>query len=97
MVPIRRDFADYILIGVLNLELDNWEDLTVTLEVKQTNNAKLVIDILDETGTLVPLDYTIIEQTPENLTFKVKKQTQALDFVFMRIRNNNKKSYIHFR
>ena len=88
MVPIRRDFADYILIGVLNLELDNWEDLTVTLEVKQTNNAKLVIDILDETGTLVPLDYTIIEQTSENLTFKLKKQTQALDFVLMRIRNN---------
>jgi hypothetical protein len=85
MVPIRRDFSDYILIGVLNLESDNWKDLTVTLDINKSN---LAIDILDETGTLVPEAYTVIKQTQENLTFRLERQTKALDFTLLRIRNN---------
>ena len=32
MVPIRRDYQDYMLVGILNFETDDWNSVTVTLD-----------------------------------------------------------------
>ena len=88
MIPIRRDFTNYILIGVLNLESDDWENLTVTLETGNLNSTKLSIDILDENGILAPAKCTVIEQTKKIVTFRVEKQIKTLDFALLRIRSN---------
>ena len=88
MVPVRRDFTHYILIGAINLESDDWEDLTFTIEANNSNSAGMAIDVLDETGTLVPVEYTVIKQTQDNLTFRLERPTKALDFTLLRIRNN---------
>lgn len=31
MIPIRRDFRDHVFVGLVNLETDGWEDITLTL------------------------------------------------------------------
>ena len=79
MAPIRRDYDDYVFLGVLNFETDDWEDLAFTLAWDDMQPPSR-IRIIDSSGRddMTPTDVRVRNG---QLEFRISHPLTALDFL----------------
>ena len=80
MVPIRRDYDDYVLVGVLNYETDDWEYLEVIMAWDCENPPQRIQVARDSVGwrDIEPVEMMIVEG---HLRLRFDQNLAALDFL----------------
>lgn len=77
MIPLRRDFRDYIFIGIVNLETDGWEKITLTLATeKKVTRVKRV----QEDGSWKISRSKITRLDGSNVRIEIKEGLDYMDF-----------------
>ena len=84
MVPIRRDYEDYVLIGVLNYETDDWEYLEVIMVWGCENSPKRIQIACDSLGwrDIEPAEMMIADG---HLRLRLDQELAALDFLALAV------------
>ncbi len=84
MMPVRRDYPDYTLVSVLNVETDPWDDIVLVFEHSADPN-KLRVELLDDQGAFREIHSDLLESDSRNIRLHLPVPVPALDFVALRI------------
>lgn len=77
MIPLRRDFPGYIFTGLVNLETDSWEDITLTLATeKKIKKVRRV----QENGSWKNCRTVITRLDDLNVRIKINEGLDYMDF-----------------
>ncbi len=83
MMPVRRDFSDFIVIAVLNFETDPWEEIRLTLTGRE-HSEKRRFEILDHVGNFRAIEPGSYSVDGENIRVCFFTNVPALDFVVLK-------------
>ena len=78
MVPVRRDYDGYTLVGIVNLETDDWPGIAVTLASDAGLPARVLMP--DDDGRWQDVRPAELTQTDDGLRLVLDKGLAALDF-----------------
>ena len=85
MMPVRRDFADYTFIAVLNFDADAWDSLSLTFE-HAADPDTLRFEWLQPDGGLDPVSPDRLERDGANLTVGFDRAVAPLAAAVLRLR-----------
>ena len=77
MIPIRRDFPDYVFVGLVNLETDGWDGITLTLA---TDRPVKRVRRVSETGAWKACRAEIKRLNAENVRIAIDEGLEYMDF-----------------
>lgn len=77
MIPLRRDFQNYIFIGIVNLETDDWKDITLTLVAERKIKK---VKRVQENGSWKTCRTVITPLDDSNVRIKINDGLDYMDF-----------------
>jgi hypothetical protein len=81
-LPIRTDFADRIMVSVMNASLDDWPEVEATVH---TTRKVVRVSRLDETGKWIALPASDVTREGERVRFTSRAPLATLDLATFRI------------
>jgi len=84
MIPVRRDFDDYVFIAVLNVENDGWDYLELAFE-SDWPAGKTRFELLDESGVFGEVRPATLAADGPNVRARLDVRVPALDVKVLRV------------
>lgn len=84
MIPFRRDYAPCIFVGVANLELDDWERLSIRLSWPEERSLGTVRTV-DPAGRWIEMERGLCALEDGHLHLEIVQGLSALDFLALLI------------
>jgi hypothetical protein len=83
MIPFRVDYADYIFVGLVNLETDGWDKICLTLN---TQREVQTVERVEDDGSWRRCDVVIDRDEQSNVRIAIDERLGYMDFTAFVIR-----------
>jgi len=84
MMPVRRDFEDYLFLAVLNFETDAWDELVLNFDW-DSRPGEPRFEVLDQSGTFRRAGPTSLQRKGSMILARFAIPVAALDFAVFRV------------